>query len=68
MEYEKKAQNLDEMFKEMRPFALYAAIPIILTIILALTFGVSWNKKVSFVMVVLSREVDPIPIVHNVFE
>ena len=41
MEYEKKAQNLDEMFQEMRPFALYAAVPIILTIIIALTFGVS---------------------------
>ena len=38
---EKKAQNLEEIFNEMKPFAIYAAIPIILTIMLALTFGVS---------------------------
>lgn len=41
MEYEKKAQNTKEMFEEMRPFALYAAIPIIITICVALFFGVS---------------------------
>lgn len=40
MEQEKKAQNLQEIFEEMRPFAIYAAVPIILTILLAITFGV----------------------------
>lgn len=41
MEQEKKAQNLKEIFEEMKPFAIYAAVPIILTILLAITFGVS---------------------------
>ena len=41
MEQEKKAQNLEEIFQEMIPFVLYAAIPIIITICVAFTFGVS---------------------------
>ena len=39
MEHEKKAKNLDETIKEMLPFAVYAAIPIIITIMIAFTFG-----------------------------
>ncbi len=39
MEQEKKAQNLEETFKEMIPFAIYAIIPIIITITIAFTFG-----------------------------
>lgn len=37
---EKKAKNHAEIRKEMLPFALYAAIPIFITICIALTFGV----------------------------
>jgi hypothetical protein len=39
MEIEKKAQNLEEAVREMLPFALYTAIPIIITITIAFTFG-----------------------------
>lgn len=39
MENETKAKNLEETVKEMIPFALYAAIPIIITIMVAFTFG-----------------------------
>jgi hypothetical protein len=39
MEHEKKAKNLDETIKEMLPFAVYTAIPIIITIMIAFTFG-----------------------------
>jgi hypothetical protein len=39
MEYEKKAANLKEKIQEMWPFAIYAAIPIIITITIAMTFG-----------------------------
>lgn len=41
MEQEKKARNLEEAVKEMLPFIVYAAIPIFITICIALTFGVS---------------------------
>lgn len=34
-----KAKNAEESFKEMLPFFVYAAIPLAITIILALTFG-----------------------------
>ncbi len=36
---EKKAKTLDEAMKEMAPFALYAAIPILVTIAIAFIFG-----------------------------
>lgn len=36
---EKKAKNGAEAFQEMMPFFLYAAIPLAITIALALTFG-----------------------------
>jgi hypothetical protein len=39
MEQEKKAKNLEETVKEMTPFIIYTAIPIIITIAIALTFG-----------------------------
>lgn len=39
MEIEKKAQNEIETAQEMLPFAIYAAIPIIITIAIAFTFG-----------------------------
>ncbi len=39
MEQEKKAQNLEEAVQEMRPFLLYAVIPLIITIAIAFTFG-----------------------------
>ena len=38
-EKEPKAQNLEEATKEMLPFIIYAAIPLIITITIALTFG-----------------------------
>ncbi len=34
-----KAQNESEIIREMLPFALYAAVPILLTILIAFTFG-----------------------------
>lgn len=37
---EKKAKNHQEIRQEMMPFVLYAAIPILITICVALTFGV----------------------------
>lgn len=36
---ESKAKNLQETVAEMLPFAFYAAIPIIITILIAYTFG-----------------------------
>lgn len=36
---EKKAQNASEMFHEMLPFLIYAALPILFTITVAYTFG-----------------------------
>lgn len=36
---EKKATNERELFQEMIPFLLYAAIPIIITITIAFTLG-----------------------------
>lgn len=36
---EPKAKNLQETIAEMLPFAIYAAIPIIVTILIAYTFG-----------------------------
>jgi hypothetical protein len=39
MEQEKKAKNLEETIKEMSPFVIYAAIPIFITICIALIFG-----------------------------
>jgi hypothetical protein len=38
---EKKARNDQELFQEMIPFLWYAAIPILITIGIALTFGTS---------------------------
>lgn len=38
---EKKAKNAAEAFQEMIPFFFYAAIPLVITIIIALTFGPS---------------------------
>ncbi len=38
---EKKAKNGKEVFQEMIPFLFYAAVPLIITVILALTFGPS---------------------------
>lgn len=38
---EKKAKNGAEAFQEMIPFFFYAAIPLVITIIIALTFGPS---------------------------
>jgi len=37
--YEKKAQTEQEMFHEMLPFLIYAAIPLIITVTIAFTFG-----------------------------
>lgn len=34
-----KAKTSEQIFKEMMPFVIYAAIPLAITIILALTFG-----------------------------
>lgn len=34
-----KARNEEEIAREMLPFAIYAAIPIIVTIAIAFTFG-----------------------------
>lgn len=34
-----KAKTLDEVIREMTPFAIYAAIPIIITISIAFIFG-----------------------------
>ena len=39
MEQEKKARNLEEAVKEMLPFIVYAAIPILITISIAFIFG-----------------------------
>lgn len=36
---EVKAKNLEEVIREMTPFAIYAAIPIIITISIAFIFG-----------------------------
>lgn len=36
---EPKAGNEKDMFKEMIPFALYAAVPILITITIAFVFG-----------------------------
>lgn len=36
---ERKAKNAGESAREMAPFALYAAIPIIITVCIALVFG-----------------------------
>jgi hypothetical protein len=38
-ELESKAQNLSETIAEMLPFALYAAVPIVITILIAYFFG-----------------------------
>ena len=38
---EKKAKNGAEAFQEMIPFFFYAAIPLVITIALALVFGPS---------------------------
>ncbi|MBX2993668.1 MAG: hypothetical protein KF681_02570 [Bdellovibrionaceae bacterium] len=40
---ERKAQNLEEAKKEMWPFALYTAIPVIITIAIAFYFGSTAN-------------------------
>lgn len=40
MEYEKKAQNQHEKIREMLPFAVYAAVPILIIVCIAFTFGV----------------------------
>ena len=40
MEHEKKARNLEEKTREMAPFIIYAAIPLIITITIAFVFGV----------------------------
>jgi hypothetical protein len=37
---EKKAQNEQELFQEMFPFLIYAAIPIAITLAIAFTLGV----------------------------
>ena len=39
MEHESKAKNLQETVQEMLPFALYAIVPILITITIAFTFG-----------------------------
>lgn len=39
MEHEPKARNLEETVKEMAPFVIYTAIPIIITISIAFFFG-----------------------------
>lgn len=36
---EKKARNEEETAREMAPFAIYAAIPILITICIAFYFG-----------------------------
>lgn len=36
---ERKAQNESELFQELIPFAIYAAIPILITITIAFTLG-----------------------------
>ncbi len=36
---EKKGKNAEEIMKEMFPFLIYAAIPILLTILIAFTQG-----------------------------
>lgn len=36
---EKKAQNDSEIFNEMMPFLIYAAIPILITLTIAFTIG-----------------------------
>ena len=36
---EVKAKNLEETVKEMLPFAIYAIVPILITITIAFTFG-----------------------------
>lgn len=36
---ERKAKNASESAREMAPFALYAAIPIIITVCIAFIFG-----------------------------
>lgn len=38
-EQERKAKTTEEAIKEMLPFALYAAIPILITILIAYVFG-----------------------------
>ena len=38
---EKKAKNEAEAFQEMLPFFFYTAVPLIITIIIALVFGPS---------------------------
>lgn len=38
-EVEKKGKNEQEIAREMMPFVIYAAIPLTITIILALVFG-----------------------------
>ncbi|MGZ3691432.1 MAG: hypothetical protein ACXVAX_08010 [Pseudobdellovibrio sp.] len=40
---EKKAKNLEETVKEMLPFAIYAIIPILITITIAFTFGTRYH-------------------------
>lgn len=40
MDVEKKAQNHKEITRELLPFILYAAIPLTITISIALIFGV----------------------------
>ncbi len=39
MEQEKKAANAEESAREMAPFIIYAAVPLIITICIALVFG-----------------------------
>lgn len=39
MEKEIKAKSQKEIFQEMLPFAVYAAIPILIVICIAYTFG-----------------------------
>ncbi len=39
MEKEPKARNLEEAVKEMLPFIIYTAVPIIITISIAFIFG-----------------------------
>lgn len=41
MEIEKKAKSESEIYKEIAPFFVYAAIPILITIAIAFTFGPS---------------------------
>ena len=40
---EKKAKTLDETMKEMAPFAIYAIVPLVITVFIAFYFGSTAN-------------------------